>query len=116
MQLDAGKPSMPLVIRMFFKNCLFKPTQSSNCVTELVFFLLMGCQKFFTANPARMQRKSQQDPPVCYVFYLQSKGFSLILRKGGRGGNRKDWDLSREVNCGHCTLDPSSADHFSKLF
>lgn len=53
---------------------------------------------------------------VLRFFYLQSKSFSLILRKGRRGGNCEDWDLSKELNCGCCTLDPSSADHFSKLF
>lgn len=115
MRLGAAKPSIPLVIHMVFKDCLFKPMQSYDCVTELVIFF-NGISKFFTANPAWIQGKSQQESPVCCVFYLQSKGFSLILRKGGRSGNCKDWDLSREVNCGYCTLHPSPADHFSKLF
>lgn len=72
MRLDAAKPSIPLVICMFFKDSLFKPMQSYDCVTELVIFF-NGISKFFTANPAWIQGKSQQDSPVCHVFTCKAK-------------------------------------------
>lgn len=75
----------------------------------------MGYQSFSQQILHGSRENLSKTPPCVMVFYLQSKGFSHILRKRRRAGNCKDWELSREVNCGYCTLHPSSADHFSKL-
>jgi len=114
MILDAAKPGIPLGIGMFFKDCLFQPMQNYDCVTELVIFFLMGYQSF-SQQILHVSRENLSKTPPCVMFFT-CKGNVSALFCGRRGGNCKDWDLSREVNHGYCTSHPSSADHFSKLF
>lgn len=66
MRLCAAKPSIPLVIHTVFKDCVFKPMQSYDYVTELEGFF-NGISKFFTTNLAWIQ-ENLSNTPCCVMF------------------------------------------------
>lgn len=76
MKLHGAKPSIPLVIQMFFKDSI-KAHAELWLYYRTCNFFLMGYQSF-SQQILHGSKENLSKTPLCVVFYLQSKGFSLF--------------------------------------